>query len=108
MTVKQLCQELSLKTLVDGDNKEISGCYISDLLSRVMGSCKEGDVWITVQTSLNMVAVALMIDAACVIFPEGLTAPPDVLSKAKEEGLTVFASKETAFELAKKIAQFLK
>ena len=105
MTTNELGRKLRLKTLSSGDDKEISSCYISDLLSRVMGSCKDGDVWITVQTSLNMVAVALMIDVACVVFPEGLVAPDDVIEKAKEEGLTLFSSDETAFGLAKKLAE---
>lgn len=107
MTVNQLAEKLNLKTLVSGEDKEILGCYISDLLSRVMGGCKEGDVWITVQTSMNMVAVALMIEAACVIFPEGLGATEDVIAKAKEEGLTLFSSDETAYSLAIKLAALL-
>ena len=105
MTVYQLGEELGLKRLSEGEDREIASCYISDLLSRVLGGCQTGDVWITVQTSVNMVAVAVMVSASCVILPEGLTAPVNIIEKATEEGLTIFSSEENAFSLAVKIAR---
>jgi len=107
MTTDQLQTELTLKKLAGSEDVQVESCYISDLLSRVLGGCGTGDVWITVQTSINMVAVAMMIGASCVIFPEGLTAPDSVIDKANEEGLTIFTSDESAFELAVKIAQLI-
>jgi len=108
MTTKKLEKKLGLQRLSGNADKDIELCYISDMLSRVLGGCQSGDVWITVQTSLNMVAVAIMTEASCVIFPEGLTASDDVIEKANEEGLTIFSSKETAFSLATKIAELIK
>ena len=107
MTVFELGEKLGLKRLSNGTDREIASCYISDLLSRVLGGCQSGDVWITVQTSMNMVAVAMMTDAACVVLPEGLAAPDDIVEKANEEGLTIFSSDESAFSLAVKIAKHL-
>jgi len=105
MTVKKLAEELGLSKLSGDADKDVKSCYISDLLSRVLGGVEPGDIWITVQSSLNMVAVAVMTDASCVILPEGLTAPDNVIEKANEEGLTVFTSNETAYSLAVKISQ---
>ena len=107
MTTNELCDKLGLKKLSDGEVREVASCYISDLLSRVLGGCGEGDVWITVQSSLNMVAVAAMTEASCVILPEGLTAPDNVIEKANEEGLTIFSSEESAFALAVKLSKLL-
>jgi len=104
MTISELASELDLEKLSGGDDREVASCYISDLLSRVLGGCSADDIWITVQTSLNMVAVAVMTEVSCVILPEGLTAPDNVLEKANEEGLAIFSSKENAYELAVKIA----
>jgi len=111
MTINELAKNLELRRQ-SGDvksdtSREIASCYISDLLSRVLGGCEPDDVWITVQSSLNMVAVAVMAEASCVILPEGLTAPDSVVEKANEEGLTIFSSKESAFSLAVKIAELL-
>ena len=107
MTIYELSEKLGLTKLSGDTDKEVASCYISDLLSRVLGGCQAGDIWITVQSSLNMVAVATMTEASCVILPEGLTAPDNVLEKANEEGLTIFSSEESAFSLAKRIAKLI-
>jgi predicted transcriptional regulator len=107
MTVNELGEALSLTRLSEGLDRDIASCYISDLLSRVLGGCQSGDIWITVQSSINMVAVAVMADAACVILPEGLTASDDVIEKATEEGLTIFSSEEPAYTLAIKISKLI-
>jgi len=107
MTTSKLAEELGLIKLTGDEDREIASCYVSDMLSRVLGGCNTNNVLITVQTSLNMVAVAVMTEAACVILPEGLTVSDDVAEKANEENLTIYSSKETAFALATKIAQLL-
>jgi len=105
MKLSELAEKLNLEELSGDTDRDIESCYISDLLSRVLGGCQSGDIWITVQSSLNMVAVAVMTDASCVILPEGLTAPDNVIEKANEEGLTIFTSEETAYALAVKFSQ---
>ena len=107
MTIIELGNKLELTKLSGEADREIASCYISDMLSRVLGGCGADDVWITVQTSINMVAVATMADASCVILAEGLTAVDSVIDKANEEGLTIFSSGESAYPLAKKIAELL-
>jgi len=108
MKLSELEEKLSLKRLTCSEaDREINSCYISDLLSRVLGGCQSGDIWITVQASINMVAVAVMTDAACVILPEDLTAPVNVIEKAVEEELTIFTSPDSAYSIAKQLASLL-
>ena len=107
MRINELAEKLELKKLSGTTDKDISSCYVSDLLSRVLGGCTEGDVWITVQSSINMVAVAVMVESACVILAEGLTVEDNVREKANEEDLTIFSSKDSAYTLAKKISQMI-
>jgi len=108
MTIENLADKLNLERLSGETDRDIEYCYISDLLSRVLGSCQPGDIWITVQSSLNMVAVAVMTDASCVILPEGLTAPDNVIEKANEEDFTIFSSDESAFSLAIRISELIR
>ena len=107
MTVIKLGEKIGLKRLSNGPDREIASCYISDLLSRVLGGCQSGDVWITVQSSINMIAVAVMAEVGCVILPEGLTVTDQVADKANEEGLSIFTSKENAFSLAIKTSRLI-
>jgi len=107
MTTNELAKELDLEKLSGDADIDVNSCYISDLLSRVLGGCETGDIWITVQSSLNMVAVAVMTGVSCVILPEGLTATDNILDKANEEGLIIFTSKEKAYSLAKRISKLI-
>ena len=104
MTVNELGDKLALKTLSGGEDRKVASCYVSDLLSRVLGGCKHGDAWVTVQSSLNVIAVAVMTEASCVILCEGVSAPEAVLEKAAEEGVTLFSSPDGAYALATRIA----
>ncbi len=108
MNTYMLCEKLSLKCLTDNNcEKNISGCYISDLLSLAMGRVEKDNIWISVQTNLNIVAIAVLTEAACVIVPESIEIPSLVIDKAKEENVIIFSSPDTAYELAKKIGDLI-
>jgi hypothetical protein len=79
---------------------EIKGCYIGDLLSNVMAQAREGDLWLTVQTSMNVVAVARLLDLAGVIIVEGHLPQEDTLKKAEQEGIPLFSTRESAYKTA--------
>lgn len=101
MNTLQLEQKLELKCLTQNNSsKEISGCYISDLLSRAMGNVGDGNVWITVQTNLNIVAIAHLCEAACIVVPESIKVSDEVLNKAKQEEIIIFSSDKDAYSIA--------
>ena len=104
MTVNRLAQELGLETLslADGE-REITGAYAGDLLSWVMGRAQEGDVWITIMTNINTVAVASLVDVACVIIAEGCEPEPNVLETVRNKGINLLRSGKTTFELCAEI-----
>ena len=110
MTVEQLSQELQLT--VFGGNKglmaEISGGYTSDLLSDVMGYAAAGNVWITLQTHKNVMAIASLKELAAIVLVKGFTPDQDTLDQANEEGIPILGSKEQAFELSAKIYNLLR
>ncbi len=101
VTVKQLKEELGMKMLTScDDGKEIAKGYICDLLSWVMAKGQEKMAWITVQTHLNVIAVACLHDFACVIIPENIEVPQESIEKANEEGICVLSSEKDAYEIA--------
>ena len=107
ITVKKLQEELGLKEVTNTNNadKEIKDGCCCDLLSWVMAKGEEGMAWVTVQTHLNVIAVACLHDFACVIIPENIEVPEATISKANEENITVFSSELTAYAICKKMAQ---
>jgi serine kinase of HPr protein (carbohydrate metabolism regulator) len=105
MFVKEASEKIEMKLLAGGTGteKELTGAYICDLLSWVMSHGKKGDAWITVQTHSNIVAVAALLEIACVIVPENIEIPEDTISKANEEGIALYQSSLSAYELAKEL-----
>ncbi|MBQ2613768.1 MAG: hypothetical protein IJB80_00345 [Clostridia bacterium] len=105
MNIQELCKELNLTPVAgeSGMDKEISGCYIGDLMSLAMAHLEEGYVWITIQSNLNVVAVSALKEAACVILADGVTLDANATVKADEEALAVFTTEDSAYTLAKKL-----
>ena len=81
------------------EDREIVCGYTCDLLSHVMGRGQADMAWITVQTHMNVIAVAALLDFACVIVPENLPVDKAIIEKAAEEGINILASEKTAYEL---------
>jgi serine kinase of HPr protein (carbohydrate metabolism regulator) len=79
--------------------REITGGYVCDLLSHVMGRGVPDMAWITVQTHMNVIAVASLLDFACVIVPESIAVDPAIVEKAQQEGIALLSSEKTAYEL---------
>ena len=105
MKVNELAEAMDLKPLALSDGeREIDGCYVGDLLSWVMGRAKSGNVWVTIMSNVNIVAVATLADVACVILAEGVTVGEDVTAVAKAKGVNLFTTDLTAYEIAAKVA----
>jgi len=101
MRVIDLAEELDLRVEVAGDslNGEVTGGYASDLISDVLAHAEAGDVWVTLQTHQNIVAVASLKELAGVILVGGREPQNDTLLKAEAEGVPLLISRMTAFEL---------
>lgn len=105
MKVSELVEKLNLEIISgkEGLNNNISGGYACDLLSDVMGNAQEGQVWITLQTHKNVMAIASLKDLAAVILVKGLKPDDDTKEQSEKEGIPVLSTKEEAFETAGKI-----
>ena len=102
MRLIEIKDKLNLKILSGSNNIEsnVTRGYVSDLMSDVIAHGKEGDIWITYQTHMNVVAIAMMKNMAGVILIQNRELIPQAASKAEEEGLPVFSSSESAFKTA--------
>ena len=91
-----------------GLDREITGGYVSDLLSDVMGNAKEGNVWTTLQTHKNVMAIASLKDLAAVILVKGFKPDEDMAKQSNEEGIPVLSTTENTFEIVGKLYEILK
>ena len=108
MTVEQLANTDGFEPIVISDkDREILGGYVGDLLSWVMGRAQEGDAWITIMSNANTVAVCTLADPACIVLAEGVEPEPDMLKRAKEQGINVIATKLDSFSASVRIAALI-
>ena len=107
MTVKELCELIDATDMTPETDKnaEVSCGYTCDLLSWVMAHGAAGMAWVTVQTHMNVIAVASLMEMAAVIIPEGIEMEEATLHKAREEEICVLQSDRTAYELCAMMAE---
>lgn len=110
MKLKNIIEKLCLQVLTAEDkmDTEVSGGYTSDLLSDVMANSKAKNLWITLQIHQNIVAVAALKELAGIILVNGRIPEDEAIKKAKEEGIPLLLSKETAFIVSGKLYQLIR
>ena len=102
MKVRELMELLDAKCLTPDVNldTEITCGYSCDLLSWVLAHGKAGMAWSTVQTHVNVIAVSVLMEMACVILVEGVEAEEASLAKAIDEEMPVLSTAKTAYEVS--------
>jgi len=107
MTVRDVIETLGLEILTENEGleREVTGGYASDLLSDVMAYSQAGNLWITLQTHRNIIAVASLKELAAIVLVNGRTPDAETLLKAREEKVLVLASRLPAFELGGRLYQ---
>ena len=104
MNLRAVAEELKLERLTperDADTaRAITGGYASDLLSDVLAHAPRGGVLVTVQVHMNVIAVSMHAELAAVIFASGRKPDDSVIEKAAEEGIALYVSGESTFDVA--------
>ncbi|MDP4187160.1 MAG: serine kinase [Bacteroidota bacterium] len=109
MKVSDIVKELGLKVF-SGDkglDREVTGGYSSDLLSDVMGDSLEGQVWITLQTHKNVMAIASLKELAAIILVKGNTPEKDMAGQSNIENIPVLGTNEETFSICGKLFKLM-
>ena len=101
MRIKDFADKLEMSSLTGEETllKDISKVYACDLLSWVMSHASSSDAWVTVQTHVNIIAVAILIEIPCIIIPEGINVEEATLKKASEESIAILKTDMDAYEI---------
>lgn len=110
MKITDIIKPLDLKVISghNGLSNEISGGYVSDLLSDVMGYAKEGEIWITLQTHQNIIAVASLKDVSAIIIVKGAVPETDTIVKSNTENIPVLSTDLDTFNITGRLFELLK
>ena len=108
MTVKNLIEKLKLKVLVEDDlDREITDCYVGDLLSWVMGRAPADSAWLTVMGNINSIAVATLADVACIILVENAALDDNARMNAEMHGVNILTTPENSYRVAVEISKLI-
>lgn len=88
-------------------DREIRGAYIGDLLSWVMGRAQADNVWITIMSNVNIVAVASLSDVSCILLSEGVAPDQGVLDTAAAKGVNILQSALPIYETAELLSKII-
>jgi hypothetical protein len=110
MTVREFAEKNGYRIATDemaALDQPIRGVYACDLLSWAMAKVSAGDVWTTVHTNLNVVAVASLTGAACVVIPEGVDIEAPTLARANREDVPMLSAPHSAAEICLRVHRAL-
>ena len=97
--LKEIIETLNLEAVssVSTEGRSVAGGYTADLLSCAMKGAKKDYVWVTLQSHLNIVAVASLLNLAGVIITEGNRPDPETVARAEKEGVVLLVTPKTTF-----------
>jgi hypothetical protein len=102
MNVSKMAEKTGLKSFNAGDDKEIRGVYISDMVSDIIG-IGEGNLLVTLQTHKNVVAAANLVSVAAIVFCREKAPAEDVVALATKAGIRLLGFSGDTWTLAKKL-----
>jgi predicted transcriptional regulator len=91
---------LKAEPLTDLAEADLSGCYISDLLSDVLAHAQNGMLWLTIQTHRNVVSCAATKDIEAVLITCGRKPEPEVIAEAAENDIILLSTPLSTYEAA--------
>ena len=110
MKITDIAEALDLKVVSGhgGLMNDVTGGYVSDLLSDVIGNAGEGSVWITLQTHHNILAVASLKDISAIIIVKGGMPEEETVKKSNEENIPLLSTDKDTFTIAGQLYDLIK
>lgn len=108
MQLKDVIKEFDLQPVAGfkDDDIDVSGGYTSDLLSDVIANSKKGNVWITMQIHVNIIAVASLKELSAIIVVMNKNVDKDTIEKADKENIPILKTELTAYQISGKLYEY--
>ena len=105
MTIREISQVIEASLVTGDDQASFDGVYVGDLLSRAMSHVGFDNLWVTIMSNTNVIAVATLTEPAAIILAEDVRLSEDALDKAREGGITVLTSGLSAYEICARVSR---
>lgn len=101
VNIGEVVEILGADVLFSGDqSREISGVVSGDLLSFIMAKGEADWAWITVQSHVNVAAVAVLKDMPLLVIAADRPVASDLIERCSKEGVTLIKSSLSSFEIS--------
>lgn len=107
MKLSELVDRLGLKVFSGQEylDRRVKGGYTSDMLSDVIAHAGKDNIWITLQTHLNIVPVAMMKEVAAILIVNGRKPDEETLTRAEEEQIPILGTELNAYETSARLSK---
>ena len=103
MKVQELAERLELKPATKLFPRDVTGVYISDMVSDVIANAKAGDLLLTAQVHANVIAAANLVDVCGIVVTQGKTLGEDVVKMAEKAEIPVFTTSLSRWQMATRL-----
>ena len=101
MKLSKIAEQLGLSALwIPVEDREVSLGYASDMLSDVLVRAPRGALLATLQTHLNVIAVAAQVGLSGVIFTNNKRPEDRVIERAEIENIPLYVTESDTFDIA--------
>lgn len=107
-TLHDIADALKLAVSTGGDllsRRTVTGGYAGDMLSDVLAHARKGQVWVTLQTHANIVAVASSKELFGIILVNGRTPEAATLQKAEQEHIPILVSPLSSYDVVARLCE---
>ena len=103
MKLSEVVDKTGLEALTGWEDEELTGVYISDMVSDIMSGARAGNVLLTLQTHKSVVAAANLVDVVAIVFVRGRRPEADLVQLATKAGMAIFATTLDSWALANRV-----
>jgi hypothetical protein len=100
MKLQELAEKLELKSVTKVVDRDVTGVYISDMVSDVIANAKAGNLLVTVQIHNNVIAAANLVDICGIIVTQEKLPTEDVVKMAEKAEIGIYTTALNRWQVA--------
>ena len=105
MKLRQVAELLQAEVLTDESllENEVDNVFCSDMMADVLRYASSDTVLITTLFNHSVVRASMMAEIHCVVFPAGLTPPPELLALAERHEIALMTTEHSMFDATERL-----
>ena len=103
MKISEVVDKTGLEALNGWEDEDLTGVYISDMVSDIITGANGCGLLLTLQTHKSLIAAANLVDVGAVVFAHDKRPAADVIDLADKAGIALFTTPDHTWKYAVKL-----